>query len=156
MPTARAVGTGRFGGPHAQYVEAMASLTFEGETHAEIVQKVRRWLQSVERGEEVTKLTPAEAVERGAELTKDALQVLAAAAPASMASNEVYKALTGMGYKATDQTKEAVINALDSIEEMTGGSVLKRGQDASRAIVYEMNATIARQILKALKNRATG
>lgn len=134
----------------------MASLTFEGETHGEIVQKIRRYLQSVERGEEITKLTPAEAVERGAELTKDALQVIAAAAPASVASNEVYKALTGMGYKATEQTKEAVINALDSIEEMTGGSVLKRGQDASRAIVYEMNATIARQILKALKNRATG
>ena len=134
----------------------MASLTFEGETHAEIVQKVRRWLQSVERGEEITKLTPAEAVERGAELTKDALQVIAAAAPAGVASSEVVKALTGMGYKATEQTKDAVINALDSIEEMTGGSVLKRGQDASRAIVYEMNATIARQILKALKNRATG
>ena len=43
----------------------MASLTFEGETHGEIVQKVKRWLQSVERGEEVTKLTPAEAVEYG-------------------------------------------------------------------------------------------
>ena len=133
----------------------MASLTFEGETHGEIVQKVKRWLQSVERGEEVTKLTPAEAVERGAELYKDALQVIAAAAPGSVASSEVVKALTGMGYKATDQTKEAVINALDSIEEMTGGSIVKRGQDASRSIVYEMNATIARQILKALKNSAT-
>lgn len=151
MPTARAVGTCRFPG---STLSRMASLTFEGETHAEIVQKVRRYLQSVERGEEVTKLTPAEAVERGAELTKDALQVIAAAAPASIASSEVYKALTGMGYKATEQTKEAVISALDSIEEMTGGSVLKRGQDASRSIVYEMNATIARQILKALKNRS--
>jgi hypothetical protein len=134
----------------------MASLTFEGETHAEIVQKVRRWLQSVERGEQVTKLTPAEAVERGAELTKDALQVIAAAAPDRMASSEVVKALTGMGYKATEQTKDAVISALDSIEEMTGGSVLKRAEDASRAIVYEMNATIARQILKALKSRTSG
>jgi len=132
----------------------MASLTFEGETHGEIVQKVKRWLQSVERGEEVTKLTPAEAVERGAELTKDALQVIAAAAPKGIASNEVVKALTGMGYKATDQTKEAVISALDSIDEATGGSVLKRVEDASRSIVYEMNATIARQILKAMKNSA--
>ena len=134
----------------------MASLTFEGETHGEIIQKVKRWLQSVERGEEVTKLTPAEAVVRGAELTKDALQVIAAAAPKSVASNEVVKALTGMGYKATDQTKEAVINALDSIDEATGGSVLKRVEDASRSIVYEMNATIARQILKAMKNSASG
>jgi hypothetical protein len=133
----------------------MASLTFEGETHAEIVQKVKRWLQSVDKGEEVTKLTPAEAVERGAELYKDALQVIAAAAPGAIASSEVVKALTGMGYKATDQTKEAVINALDSIEEMTGGSIVKRAEDASRSIVYEMNATIARQILKALKSTAT-
>ena len=93
---------------------------------------------------------------RGAELTKDALQVIAAAAPKSVASNEVVKALTGMGYKATDQTKEAVINALDSIDEATGGSVLKRVEDASRSIVYEMNATIARQILKAMKNSAKG
>jgi hypothetical protein len=131
----------------------MASLTFEGETHGEIVQKVKRWLQSVEKGEEVTKLTPAEAIERGAELTKDALQVIAAAAPDRVASSEVVKALTGMGYKATDQTKDAVINALDSIEEMTGGSIVKKAEDASRSIVYEMNATIARQILKALKNR---
>jgi hypothetical protein len=36
---------------------------------------------------------------------------------------------------------------------MTGGSVLKRAEDTSRSIVYEMNATIARQILKALKSR---
>jgi hypothetical protein len=134
----------------------MPSLTFEGESHGEIVQKVRRWLQSVEHGEEVTKLTPAEAVERGAELTKDALQVIAAAAPERVASSEVVKALTGMGYKATEQTKEAVINALDSIEEMTGGSVLKRVEDAGRSIVYEMNSTIARQILKSLKARARG
>jgi hypothetical protein len=131
----------------------MASLTFEGETHAEIVQKVRRWLQSVERGEEVTKLSPAEAVERGAELTKDALQVIAAAAPGRVGQNEVVKALTGMGYKATDQTKAAVIGALDSIEEMTGGSVVRRAEDASRSIFYEMNKTMARQILKALQNR---
>ena len=132
----------------------MASLTFEGETHGEIVQKVRRWLQSTEKGETVTKLTAVEAVERGAELYKDALQVIAAAAPGTIASSEVVKALTGMGYKATDQTKEAVVNALDSIEEMTGGSIVKRAEDASRSIVYEMNSTIARQILKALKASA--
>src|SRR5688500_2934893 len=114
----------------------MASLTFEGETHAELVQKVRRWLQSVERGEEVTKLTPAEAIERGAELTKDALQVIAAAAPDRVASSEVVKALTGMGYKATEQTKEAVISALDPIEEMTGGSIVKMAEGTSRSIVY--------------------
>lgn len=134
----------------------MPSLTFEGESHGEIVQKVRRWLQSVEHGEAITKLTPAEAVERGAELTKDALQVIAAAAPGRVASSEVVKALTGMGYKATEQTKDAVISALDSIEEMTGGSVLRRVEETGRSIFYEMNATVARQILKSLTARARG
>ena len=48
----------------------MASLTFEGETHGEIVVKVRRWLASLD-GEE-SELTVHEAIQQGAELTKDA------------------------------------------------------------------------------------
>src|SRR5688572_15800090 len=103
----------------------MATLSFEGETNQGIVLKVKRWLQSVEHGEEITRLSPAEAVERGAELTKDALRVIAAAAPGPVAQNDIVKALTSMGYKATDQTKEAVIAGLDSVDELTGGSVLK-------------------------------
>lgn len=130
----------------------MARLSFEGETHQEIVLKVKRWLQSVEHGEEVTHLTPAEAVERGAELTKDALRVIAAAAPGPVASSDIVKSLTSMGYKATDQTKEAVIAGLDSLDELSGGSVLKRAEDASRSIVWEMNSIVAKQILKALRN----
>lgn len=131
----------------------MASLSFEGETHGEIVLKVKRWLQSVEGGEDETHLSAVEAVERGAELTKDALRVIAAAAPAPIASNEVVKGLTAMGYKATDQTKEAVISGLDSLHELTGGSVLKRAEGARRSIVYEMNAAMAKQVLKALTGR---
>jgi hypothetical protein len=128
----------------------MPSLSFEGESHDEIVSKVKRWLQSVEEGEGETSLTAAEAVERGAELTKDALRVIAAAAPKPVRSNEVLKSLTAMGYAATDQTKDAVVAGLDSLEEMTGGSLLKRAADARKSIVYEMNATVARQVLKAL------
>ena len=48
----------------------MASLSFEGESHDEIVMKVRRWLQSTEGAGEDSHLTPVQAVERGAELTK--------------------------------------------------------------------------------------
>ena len=129
----------------------MATLSFEGETNQEIVLKVKRWLQSVEHGEEVTRLTPAEAVERGAELTKDALRVLAAAAPGPVAQNEIVKSLTSMGYKATDQTKEAVIAGLDSVDELTGGSVLKRVEETGRQIAWEINSAVAKQILKALK-----
>ena len=129
----------------------MASLSFEGETHEEIVIKVKRWLQSVEGGDDITRLTPVEAVERTAELTKDALRVIAAAAPQRVASNDVYKSLTSMGYKATDQTKDAVVASLDSLDELTGGSLLKRVEDASRSMMWEMNAAVAKQILKALR-----
>jgi hypothetical protein len=131
----------------------VASLSFEGETHDEIVLKVKRWLQSVEGGEAETHLTPVEAVERGAELTKDALRVIAAAAPGPVAQHDVVKGLTAMGYKATDQTKEAVIAGLDALQELSGGSVLKRAEGTRRSITYEMNAAIAKQVLKALTGR---
>jgi hypothetical protein len=128
----------------------MPTLSFEGETHDEIVQKVRRWLASLE-GEAEGRLSPTDAISQGAELTKDALRIIASAAPGPVADSEVVKALTGMGYRATDTTKQALIDGLDRVEELTGGSVLKRARDARRNTVYEMNATIARQILKALK-----
>ena len=128
----------------------MASLSFEGETHGELVIKVRRWLASVEGAHEGS-LTPVEAIQQGAELTKEALRIIASAAPEPIAQNEVVKALTNMGYKATDVTKAALIDGLDSVEELTGGSVVKRARETSKVAMYEMNSAIARQILKALK-----
>ena len=128
----------------------MASLTFEGETHGELVQKVRRWLQSVEGGTEDVHLSPAEAVDRGAELTKEALRVVAAAAPQPVAESDLVKSLTGLGYRATEATREAMIAGLDALEEVTGGSVVQRGEDAARSALWQMNAAIAKQVLKAL------
>jgi hypothetical protein len=128
----------------------VASLSFEGETHGELVVKVRRWLASVE-GDPEAHLTRTEAVEQGAELTKEALRVIASAAPAPVAQSDVVKALTGMGYKATDSAKAAIIDGLDSVEEMTGGSVVKMAREAGKSVAYQMNTTIARQILKGLK-----
>lgn len=130
----------------------MASLAFEGETHGEIVQKVRRWLASLE-GEQAGDISVAEAITQGAELTKDALRIIASAAPGAVAQSEIVKALTGLGYKATDATKSALIDGLDSVEELTGGSVVKAARDARKSAVYQMNSTIARQILKSLKPR---
>ena len=43
----------------------MPTLTFEGETHGEIVVKVRRWLASLE-GDPTGQLSPAEAITQGA------------------------------------------------------------------------------------------
>jgi len=129
----------------------MASLSFEGETHDEIVLKVKRWLLSAEGGTDDARLSPVEAVERGAELTKDALRVLAAAAPAPMASNEVVKTLTTMGYKATDQTRDAVIAGLDALEQLTGGGVVARAEDATSAVMWQMSAAVAKQLLQSLR-----
>ncbi|MCP4434449.1 MAG: hypothetical protein GY812_02990 [Actinomycetia bacterium] len=125
----------------------MPTLSFDGETHAEIVVKVRRWLASQD-GQEEASPTVADTVSQGAEVTKDALKIIASAAPDPVAQSDVVKGLTNMGYKATDATKDAVITGLDSIEEATGGSVVRQVTDAGRKAVYEMNSQIAKQLLK--------
>ena len=56
-----------------------------------------------------------------------------------------------MGYKATDSAKDAIIDGLDTVEEMTGGSVVKMAREAGKSVAYQMNTTIARQILKQIK-----
>jgi len=77
----------------------MPSLSFEGETHDELVRKVRRWLASVQGEDE--HLTAVQAVEKASEITKDALTVIAAAAPGPIASSDILKGLKKMGYDAT-------------------------------------------------------
>ncbi|KAA0234843.1 MAG: hypothetical protein JJLCMIEE_01014 [Acidimicrobiales bacterium] len=129
----------------------MPSVTFEGETHGEIVQKVRRWLASVESGNGEGTLSTAEAIEQGAELTKDALRIIASAAPTPIAQSDLVKGMTSMGYRATDATKQALFAGLDTIEEATGGSVVRKVGKAGRTAVYEMNSTIARQLLRSLR-----
>ena len=130
----------------------MPSVTFEGETHGEIVQKVRRWLASIEGAEEGD-ITAVEAISRGAELTKDALRIVASAAPKPIAQSEVVKALTDIGYAATDTTKQVLIDGLDSVERLTGGAIVKAARDVRKSAVYQMNAVVARQILDQLKPR---
>jgi hypothetical protein len=128
----------------------VASLSFEGDTHGELVRQVRRWLQSVDGVDEVTHISAAEAVERGAELTKEALRVVAAAAPEPVAENELVKTLTEMGYRATEATREAMIAGLDSLQELSGGSVVQRAEDSARHALWQMNTAIAKQVLKGL------
>src|SRR5688500_6596982 len=114
----------------------MPTLSFEGETHEEIVRKVRRWLASLDgEGEH---LDLPEAVERASELTKDALTVIAQAAPAPIARSEIVKSLTRMGYEATDSTKRAIIAGLDAVSDATEGDVVRRVEKARNSIVYEM------------------
>ena len=127
----------------------MPTLSFEGETHAEIVRKVRRWLASLEGHDEHLDLP--EAVERASELTKDALAVVAAAAPAPIARSDITRALTRMGYDLTDSTKRAVIAGLDALSDASEGDVVQRIERARNSVLYEMNAAVAKQILRALR-----
>ena len=126
----------------------MPTLSFEGETHDEIVRKVRRWLASIDADE--AHLTVTEAVEKASELTKDALTVIASAAPGPVASSDVVKGLTRMGYDVTDSTRKAVVSGLNALAESSEG-VVKRAEGARKSAVYEMNAAVAKQVLKALR-----
>lgn len=128
----------------------MPELVFTGETHGELVVKVRRWLASID-GDESTSLNPVEAVNASAELTKDALRIIAASAPEPIAESEVVKGLTNLGYKVTDATKGTVIAGLDSIAEATGGGVVQQATRAAGKVAYQMNTTIAKQLLKSLR-----
>jgi hypothetical protein len=130
----------------------MPKVIFEGDTQAEIVAQVKRWLQSTE-AELDGSISVSQAISQGAEVTKDALRIIAAAAPKPVAENEVVKALTDMGYKATDATKERLVQGLDQVEDLTGGSVLKTVSERGRNAVYEMNVVIAKQILKNLHGK---
>jgi hypothetical protein len=128
----------------------MPTVSFEGETHGEIVSKVRRWLASVD-DEASADLSVAEVVEQSAELTKSALRIIAGAAPGPLAQSDVVKALTEMGYSATEATRRAVIEGLDSVDRLTGGSVVHRVRAAGANAAYSMNATVARGLVETLK-----
>ena len=128
----------------------MPKVIFEGETQQEIVAQVKRWLVSME-ADDAGSISISQAVEQGAGLTKDALRIIAAAAPKPVAENDVVKALTDMGYKATDATKERLVDGLRNVETLTGGSVLQTVSERGRSAVYEMNVNIAKLLLKTLR-----
>ena len=97
-------------------------------------------------------MTAVEAVNQGAELTKEALRIIASAAPEPVAQSDVVKGLTNMGYKVTDTTKAVVVTGLDTIEEATGGGVVQQATKAAGKVVYQMNASMARQLMRSLRS----
>jgi hypothetical protein len=124
------------------------TVTFEGENHGDVVRQVKQWLLTVEGPDH---LTPAEAIEQGAGLYKDALRIIAAAAPRPVAENEIVKSLTDMGYRAGDATKERLLEGLARVEELSGGTLVRDVRDTGQKAVFEMNATLAKQILRQLR-----
>jgi hypothetical protein len=127
----------------------MPKLIFEAETQAELVTQVRRWLVSLDADEDGS-ISVSQAITQGAAVTKDALRIIASSAPKPVAQNEVVKQLTDMGYKATDATSRALVSGLGNVETLTGGSVLRTVGEKGRGAVYQMNASVAKQILKTL------
>lgn len=130
----------------------MPQVVFEGETHQEIVQQVKRWLTSQEADGDGS-ITVSQAVGQGAGLTKDALRLVASAAPEPVAQSELVKGLTDLGYKATDSSSAAITKGLDTVDRLSGGSVLKRVSETGRGVMYEMNAGVAKGILKGLTGK---
>src|SRR6056297_2135592 len=102
----------------------MATLSFEGESHAELVQKVRRWLASVDD-------------EPGS-------------SPGPVAQSDVVKGLTAMGYQVTDATRDAVLTGLDTLEQATAGGVVARAGETGSRVVWEMNSAVAKSLLRSL------
>lgn len=127
----------------------MPTVSFEGETHQEIVAKIRRWLASQE-ADELGSLNAKQAISQGAELTKDALRIIASAAPAPLAHSDLLHGLTDMGYRITDATKETLVDTLGTVEAVTGGGVLRRVTKAGANAVYEMNSGVAKAILRGI------
>ena len=127
----------------------MPQLIFEGNTHAELVTQVRQWLASMDENPDGT-LSVSDAITQGAGLTKDALRIIAAAAPAPVAQNDVVKSLTDMGYKVTDATSKAMVDGLQSVEALTGGSIVEQVSDKGRSTLWSMNQKVAKQVLRTL------
>jgi predicted transcriptional regulator len=127
----------------------VATLSFDGETHDEIVAQVRTWLASAERPPIVGAV--ADAVSAASDMTRDALTVIAKAAPEPMARNEVLKALMKLGHDSNEATKRSTLAALDALSEASDGTLLKRVERARNSVVYEMNAAVARQLLGSLR-----
>ena len=123
----------------------MPEIRFQADTHPELVRQVRVWLDSA-----TADRSAADVVDAGAELTKDALRIIAAAAPAPIADNELIKALTELGHRATEATRGAALAGLDGLAAVTDGTLVKKvGQEGAKA-AYEMNTKVAKQLLKSL------
>jgi hypothetical protein len=127
----------------------MPQLIFDAPTHAELVAQVRSWLASTESNAE-GRISVSEAVTQGAGLTKDALRIVAAAAPTPVSQNELVKSLTDMGYKATDATSKAIVDGLGSVESLTGGSVVRQITERGTGALWSMNTKVAKQVLRTL------
>ncbi len=109
---------------------------------------MRAWLASVDSE---SGRSAAELVETSADLTKDALRIVAAVAPAPIAESELVTRLTEMGYRVTDMGRDGMLAGLDGLAQVSDGSVVKRASQTGARVLYEMNSSVAKQLLKTIR-----
>jgi hypothetical protein len=126
----------------------MPELRFTGDTHPDLVRQVRAWLTSVESE---SGRTASEVVEASADLTKDALRIIASSAPGPVAETELVAKLTAMGYRVTDLGRDGALAGLDGLASVADGTVVNRATEAGARVLYEMNSGVARQLLRAFR-----
>lgn len=119
----------------------MPELRFSARTHPELVRQVKEWLNSAEAERNLGDL-----IVDTADLTKDALRLIAEAAPKPVAENDLVRSLTKLGYRATDTTRDALVTGLDAV-----GLVHTTGLANAARRAYSINAKTARQVLKLLR-----
>ena len=123
----------------------MPELKFSARTHPELVRQVRDWLATAE-GER----TMSDVIIESSELTKDALRIIAAAAPAPVAESDLVKTLTKLGYRATDLTRATLVAGLASVSGTNDGLMMKTAKKASKTMLFTMTPRAAKQMRKVL------
>ncbi|HUP72708.1 MAG TPA: hypothetical protein VM282_06635 [Acidimicrobiales bacterium] len=123
----------------------MPELKFSARTHPELVRQVREWLATAE-GER----SMAHVITESSELTKDALRIIAAAAPAPVAESELVKTLTKLGYRATDLTRATLVAGLGSVSGANDGLMMKTAKKAGKTMLFTMSPRAAKQMRKLL------
>ena len=123
----------------------MPEVSFNADTHPELVRQVTVWLESTD-----SERTAADIVEGSAELTKDALRIVASAAPAPIADSELVKRLTDLGHRSVDAQRDATLAGLDALAQVTDGTLVKKVSEEGAKAAYEMNSKVAKQLLKSL------
>ncbi len=123
----------------------MPEIRFTADTHPELVRQVTVWLESTGADR-----TAADVVEGSAELTKDALRLIAASAPAPLADSDLVKGLTELGHRATDASRDLTLASLDGLAQVTDGTLVRRVSEGGAKAAYEMNTKVAKQLLKSI------
>lgn len=100
------------------------------------MRQVREWLVTAEGDR-----TLSDVVTDSADLTKDALRIIADAAPRAVSEHDLVRALVSLGYRITDTTRDTLVAGLDAL-----GAVSDPRVTATAARAYKLNASVAKVV----------